>query len=157
MPVDTIGSDIARYKLVRPKAFAYNPMRINIGSIARWEGDCEALVSPDYVVFECGPELDPDYLNHFRRGHVWDSYVKRSGDGSVRVRIYFDHLSRMRIRLPGIQEQRRIAKVLDASNADLRLLEQKLNALKQQKRGLMQQLLTGNTRLPTKPGKVKDE
>lgn len=150
MPVDTIGSDIARYKLVRPKAFAYNPMRINIGSIARWEGEGEVLVSPDYVVFECGPELDPDYLNHFRRGHVWDSYVKRSGDGSVRVRIYFDHLSRMRIRLPGVQEQRRIAKVLDAATAELRLLERKLNALKQQKRGLMQKLLTGEVRVTDK-------
>jgi len=148
MHEDIVGSDITRYKLVRPKAFAYNPMRINIGSIARWEGDSEVLVSPDYVVFECSAELDPDYLNHFRRGHVWDSYVKRSGDGSVRVRIYFEHLSRMRIRLPGIQEQRRIAKVLDASNAELRLLERKLNALKQQKRGLMQQLLTGQVRVP---------
>jgi len=148
MHEDIVGSDITRYKLVRPKAFAYNPMRINIGSIARWEGGSEVLVSPDYVVFECSAELDPDYLNHFRRGHVWDSYVKRSGDGSVRVRIYFDHLSRMRIRLPGIQEQRRIAKVLDAANAELRLLERKLKALKQQKRGLMQQLLTGQVRVP---------
>ena len=147
MHEDTIGSDITRYKLVRPKAFAYNPMRINIGSIARWEGSSEVLVSPDYVVFECGPELDPDYLNHFRRGHVWDSYVRRSGDGSVRVRIYFDHLSRMPIRLPGIEEQRRIARTLNAANAELCLLERKRDALKQQKRGLMQQLLTGNVRV----------
>lgn len=148
MPVDTIGSDIARYKLVRPMAFAYNPMRINIGSIAGWEGDNEVLVSPDYVVFECGPELDPDYLNHFRRGHVWESYVKRSGDGSVRVRIYFDHLSRMRIRLPGVQEQRRIAKVLNAANSELGLLNRTLEGLRRQKRGLMQQLLTGKIRVP---------
>lgn len=150
MPVDTIGNDISRYKLVRPKAFAYNPMRINIGSIARWEGDDEVLVSPDYVVFECGPELDPDYLNHFRRGHVWDSYVKRSGDGSVRVRIYFDHLSRMQIRLPAIQEQRRIAKVLNAATSELALLDKKLTALKEQKRGLMQKLLTGEVRVSDK-------
>lgn len=148
MNVDTIGNDIKRYKLVRPKAFAYNPMRINIGSIARWEGDNEVLVSPDYVVFECGPELDPDYLNHFRRGHVWDSYVKRSGDGSVRVRIYFDHLARMLIRLPGIQEQRRIAKVMNAATSELDLLEKKLELLKKQKRGLMQKLLTGQVRVP---------
>ncbi|MCU0736409.1 MAG: hypothetical protein MUF20_12985, partial [Methylotetracoccus sp.] len=114
----------------------------------RWEGSSEVLVSPDYVVFECGPELDPDYLNHFRRGHVWDSYVRRSGDGSVRVRIYFDHLSRMPIRLPAIEEQRRIARVLNAANAELCLLERKLDALKQQKRGLMQQLLTGEVRVP---------
>jgi len=38
--------------------------------------------------------------------------------------------------------------VLDAANAELRLLERKLKALKQQKRGLMQQLLTGQVRVP---------
>lgn len=148
MPEDTVGADLSRYKLVHPKAFAYNPMRINIGSIARWDGDGEVLVSPDYVVFECEPDLDPDFLNHLRRSHRWDSYVKRSGDGSVRVRIYFDDLSRMPILLPGIDEQRRIAGVLNAANMELGFLQRRLSGLKSQKRGLMQQLLTGTVRVP---------
>jgi type I restriction enzyme S subunit len=147
MHEDVIGSDIARYKLVSPKAFAYNPMRINIGSIARWEGNDEVLVSPDYVVFECGPELDPDYLNHFRRGHIWESFVKRAGDGSVRVRIYFADLSRMRMNIPSIQQQRRIARILNEADTELGLLRSKLKLLQQQKRGLMQQLLTGRVRV----------
>ncbi len=46
-----IASDIARYKVVRKDWFAYNPMRLNIGSIARWRGEADILVSPDYVVF----------------------------------------------------------------------------------------------------------
>src|SRR5690242_13939364 len=54
-----IASDIARYKLVRKDWFAYNPMRLNIGSIARWKGDGDILVSPDYVVFNCVEEADP--------------------------------------------------------------------------------------------------
>lgn len=149
MPEDTVGADLSRYKRVQPKAFAYNPMRINIGSIARWDGDGEVLVSPDYVVFECGPDLDPDLLNHLRRSHRWDSYVKRSGDGSVRVRIYFDHLSRMPILLPGIDEQRRIAGVLNTANIELDLLQRRSSELKSQKRGLMQQLLTGKVRVPS--------
>ncbi|MDN3719463.1 hypothetical protein QW131_10175 [Roseibium salinum] len=45
------ASNITRYKIVRPHWFAYNPMRLNIGSIARWNGDDDILVSPDYVVF----------------------------------------------------------------------------------------------------------
>jgi len=45
-----IASDIARYKLVKQDWFAYNPMRLNIGSIARWQGETDILVSPDYVV-----------------------------------------------------------------------------------------------------------
>jgi type I restriction enzyme S subunit len=49
----TIGADIGRYLIVRKNWFAYNPMRLNIGSIARWSGDREIVVSPDYVVFRC--------------------------------------------------------------------------------------------------------
>lgn len=148
MPEETIGTDIARYKVVHPKAFAYNPMRINIGSIARWEGKQDVLVSPDYVVFECGPQLDPDYLNHLRRSYRWDSYVKRTGDGSVRVRIYFDHLSQMTFPLPEIKEQRRIASFLNTAATELVLLERRREGLKRQKRWLMQQLLTGQVRVP---------
>lgn len=54
----TIASDLDRYKIVQPVAFAYNPMRINIGSIARSYFDKDVLVSPDYVVFE-STECDP--------------------------------------------------------------------------------------------------
>lgn len=52
MREETIAAAIDRYKLVKPKAFAYNPMRLNIGSIAMSSFDRDVLVSPDYVVFE---------------------------------------------------------------------------------------------------------
>jgi type I restriction enzyme S subunit len=51
-----IGSDLQRYKVVRKDWFAYNPMRLNIGSIARWSGPSDVVVSPDYVVFRCNQE-----------------------------------------------------------------------------------------------------
>jgi type I restriction enzyme, S subunit len=87
-----IASDIARYKLVRRNWFAYNPMRLNIGSIARWTGESDILVSPDYVVFKCLEHaehgIDPAYLDHFRQTDGWESFVTEGGDGGVRVRIY---------------------------------------------------------------------
>lgn len=43
----TIGADLARYLVVKTNRFAYNPMRINIGLIARWQGERDILVSPD--------------------------------------------------------------------------------------------------------------
>jgi len=61
-----------------------------------------------------------------------------------------DHLSRLQLRLPRIQEQRRIAKILDAADLELSQLRRKLDALKLQKRGLMQQLLTGTHRFTPK-------
>jgi restriction endonuclease S subunit len=68
VPMDesVVGESIDRYKAVAKYDFAYNPMRINVGSIAMWDGDEEVLVSPDYVVFRCGPDLDPEFLNHYR-------------------------------------------------------------------------------------------
>ena len=66
----TIGGDLSRYKRLPPRAFAYNPMRINVGSIAMNDRDEEVLVSPDYVVFGCTENgLAPDFLNHLRKTH----------------------------------------------------------------------------------------
>ena len=142
------SDDISRYKFVQPKAFAYNPMRLNIGSIARLEEDQPVLVSPDYIVFECIPgELDSDYFNHFRQGYEWNKFVERAGSGSVRVRIYYRHLKRLKLRIPPIKEQQKIALVLNAARAELEILQQKRNALAMQKKGLMQRLLTGQIRV----------
>ena len=98
-----IGTDVARYKIVRNNWFAYNPMRINIGSIARWQGDADILVSPDYVVFQCSEELEPDFLDQFRRSDQWQDFVNESGIGSVRVRIYY-HIGRLALNLPLLPE-----------------------------------------------------
>jgi len=149
VPMDEgiIGESIDRYKTVSQFDFAYNPMRINVGSIAMWEGGENVLVSPDYVVFHCGSKLDAQFLNHFRKTHYWRHFVNRAGGGSVRVRIYFSDLGSMKLNLPPVEEQKAIADVLNAQDAEIDLLSRKLNAIKLQKKGLMQQLLTGKVRV----------
>lgn len=144
------GVRVDRCKIVSPNAFAYNPMRINIGSIARWKGTEKVMVSGDYVVFRCDEsQLDPDFLDHFRRTHFWSNFVRRAGDGSVRVRvrIYFSHLSRLKLKVPPIEEQKKIASFLNACDAEINGLEHRLHLLRQQKAGLMQKLLTGKIRV----------
>lgn len=140
-----IAVDTARYKFVRKDWFAYNPMRINIGSIARWQGDEDILVSPDYVVFKCkeaGPyRLDPSYLDHFRRSDAWEEFVSEKGDGSVRVRIYYKDLARIQLALPSFSEQQKIADSLDSADALIAAQGRKVESLKAHKKGLMQQLL----------------
>lgn len=149
----TIAADISRYLVVQKNWFAYNPMRINIGSIARWSGDNEVLVSPDYVVFRCNepngksPGIDPDYLDHLRRSGIWERFVTAAGNGSVRVRIYFSDLGHLKFKLPAPTEQRKIANFLNTADREIDLLRKELEALKQQKKGLMQKLLTGEVRV----------
>jgi len=147
-----IASDIARYKLVETDGFAYNPMRLNIGSIARWEGKREILVSPDYVVFKCStssePGCAPAYLDQFRKTKAWEEFVTEGGDGSVRVRIYFKDIARICLSLPTLPEQHKIADCLSSLDELIAAQARKVEALKSHKKGLMQQLFPreGETR-----------
>ncbi len=155
MREETIAAAIDRYKVVRPQAFAYNPMRLNIGSIAISSFDDDVLVSPDYVVFECDEaKLLPGYLNHLRRTRHWASHFEAAGSGGVRIRIYYDDLGAFAFALPPLAEQARVLAVLDAGVAEIETLERYLAALQKQKRGLMQKLLTGQWRVPVQSKEV---
>ncbi len=135
------GDSTDRCKVVAPNAFAYNPMRLNIGSIARNTADHSVMVSPDYVVFQTDPDrLLPNYLDHVRHSGFWQSYVGATGDGSVRVRIYYDQLSRLQLPLPPIPEQQKIAAILTAVDEKLDVISRQIEAIQTLKRGLMQTL-----------------
>ncbi len=140
-----VATDVSRYKLVRKDWFAYNPMRLNIGSIARWRGEDDVLVSPDYVVFRClerstPTALLPEYFDIFRKSRKWDAFVKGAGDGSVRIRIYYRDVAQLRLTLPDVDEQRKIADCLGSLDDLIAVEGRKLEALRRHKQGLMQQL-----------------
>jgi type I restriction enzyme S subunit len=142
------GENAGRCKVVRKGWFIYDPMRLGAGSIAKWSGAGSALASPDYIVFRCDESrLDPEFLNHFRLSHQWTQFVEGAGSGSVRVRISFSDLAALKLALPPLEEQRRIAAILNACDRELDLLRRRLAALKRQKRGLMQKLLTGQIKV----------
>lgn len=149
MREETIAASIERYKRVPPRAFAYNPMRLNIGSIAISPFDRDVLVSPDYVVFTCNDsKLLPAYLHHLRHSQKWRNHFELAGNGSVRVRIYYDDLGTFTFLLPPIDAQARLVRLLDIASHEITLLKRHADALRAQKRGLMQKLLTGQGRLP---------
>jgi type I restriction enzyme S subunit len=64
-----------------------------------------------------------------------------------RLRLYFKDFARIPAKVPPIEEQRRIADVLDAVDREIELLTQQADALSLQKKGLMQKLLTGQIRV----------
>jgi len=146
------GATTERCRVVSPGAFAYNPMRINIGSIARNLRDHSVMVSPDYVVFATRPgELLPGFLDHFRRSDEWQRFVGRSGDGGVRIRIYYDDLAQLRLKVPPLAEQMKVVEVLDCLTTKLNQLVVKRDEIQTLKRGLMQKLLTGEWRVNVDP------
>ena len=142
------GDSAHACKVVKKGWFIYDPMRLNAGLIAKWSGAGAALASPDYVVFKCDESrLDPEFLNHFRLSYQWTQFVEGAGTGSVRVRVSFSDLASLRFALPPLEEQRRIAEILNACDRELDLLRRRLAALNRQKQGLMQKLLKGQIRV----------
>src|SRR5262249_34604178 len=141
------GESMGRCKVVRKDWFIYDPMRLNTGSIAKWSGAGSALASPDHTVLKCDESrLDPEFLNHFCLSHQWTQFVESAGTGSVRLRVHFSDLASLKLALPPLEEQRRITAILNACDRELDLLRRQLAALKRQKHGLMQRLLTGQIR-----------
>ncbi|MGO7919422.1 restriction endonuclease subunit S [Rhizobium ruizarguesonis] len=144
------GASVDRCKIVQPGAFAYNPMRINIGSIARSAFDHAVMVSPDYVVFSANKDvLDGSFLEHLRRSVEWDAYVGNAGDGGVRIRIYFDRLAEFRFALPPLHEQRRIAEILSSVDDGIGATRAVIEQTRTVKQGVLERLLTkgiGHTR-----------
>lgn len=148
MRSQTIAADLSRYQVLPPRAFAYNPMRINVGSIAMSRLNRDVLVSPDYVLFECVEHvLLPEYLDHVLETRRWRHDVNAGASGSVRTRTYYDDLAAIPIYLPSLATQSEIVALLDSMTAELALLDRKVELLRTQKRGLMQKLLTGDIRV----------
>ena len=122
------SENLSKYKLLRPGMFAYNPMRLNIGSIAYCsKHDSPGLVSPDYVVFSCNEEcLDPEFLKFAILGRDWTQWTTAAGVGSVRVRIYFNELGRMPLPIPPLDVQKSIAHILGTLDSTIEL-NQRMN------------------------------
>ena len=137
------GASFERCKVVRPGDFAYNPMRINIGSIARSTAKDNLMVSPDYVVFSPDPtRIDGLFLDFLRKSEQWAAFVGNSGDGGVRIRIYFEHLARFRFHLPPLQEQRRIAEILSSVDDAIAATRAVIEQTRKVKQGVQERLLT---------------
>lgn len=138
-----LGEDYSRYKLVKHNEFAYNPMRLNVGSIGLWGQPNPCIVSPDYIVFGCNEELsDPNFIDYFRKSIFWKRQIDQSGQGSVRIRYYFRHIAEFSLPLPPLPEQQAIAEVLRTVQQAKEATEKVIAACRQLKRSLMRHLFT---------------
>lgn len=115
-PKGDIGKDPTRYKIVRQGYLAYNPMRINIGSIGVSTSDeMTGITSPDYVVFRCLDGLLPEYVFHYLRSEAGRHEINQKTKGSVRFRLYYKQLTEMPIPVPeDLTVQRRFADLCQA-------------------------------------------
>ena len=97
------------YKQMETGWLAYNPYRINVGSIGiKLSIHKNNYISPAYVVFSCKDNLLPEYLYFLFKTNIFNAVIKESTTGSVRQNLTFDTLKRLQIPLPSIEEQKSI-------------------------------------------------
>ena len=109
---EMVGEDIQAYKVIEKGDFAYNPARINVGSIARYEGGEKCMISSLYVCFKVIESIDRDWFMHLLKTPKMNFYYNLNGEGGVRVYLFYPNFARIRSSYPSLAEQKKIAAIL---------------------------------------------
>lgn len=145
------SENISNYKMVKRGQYAFNPSRINVGSIARLDNWDEAVLSPMYIVFGLdAKKINSDFFLYWLSSYKAQERIKRSSQGSVRETVSYKDFGEIDIPLPTLELQQNIANVLNTVKREINLLHEENDLLRKQKRGLMRKLLTGQCEI--KPG-----
>ena len=134
------SEDITNYKIVRINDFAYNPARINVGSIARLKRYESGIVSPMYICFHSQNALLPEYLELFFYTQYFKHEMYKRLEGSVRLCLSFEGLTNIPIFIPEITTQREISIKVNSIETKIGIEETYLNALKVQKQYLLKHM-----------------
>ncbi|MEE0435938.1 MAG: restriction endonuclease subunit S, partial [Peptococcaceae bacterium] len=106
---DVASKNKTTYKIVPQGYFAYNPSRINVGSIDYQKCEDKVIVSPLYVVFSVNEEIDPDFLLSYLKSDVARAYIKAYATGSVRDNLKYDILEEIPIQMYSLETQKKMA------------------------------------------------
>jgi type I restriction enzyme S subunit len=148
------GNSLSKYTLLKKGDFAYNKGNSKLyqmGCIYQLEDQDSALVPFVYICFSPTEEIDPEFYKHWFLAHGLDRQLKKiitsgaRGDGLLNVnkKDFF----KLEVPLPTKEEQTKIGKILSMMDNEIELYKKKQAAIKEQKKGLMQQLLTGEIRV----------
>ena len=146
------------YKIVRPNDYAYNPMNIRFGAVARHKGDREVAVSGYYDIFTTVHESDLPFMDSFLTCGPMITYYNKVSTGSLieKQRVHFSDFLQFVLPLPKLEERKKIAEHLIIHDEVIELKEKLLAEKQRQKKYLMQQLLTRKKRLPGYNGEWKN-
>ncbi|MCT4299396.1 restriction endonuclease subunit S [Elizabethkingia anophelis] len=137
---DERGYDISLYKIIEKETFAYNPARINVGSIGYSRNLENIIISSLYVCFKTTDAVDDEFLFHYLRTDIFRKEVLRSVEGGVRDYLFYENFSRIKINLPDLEEQIKIAHFLSKFDEKINLESDLLAQYEHQKKYLLQNL-----------------
>ena len=123
----------SNYKVVTEGCFAYNPARINVGSIALLSTYKIGIISPMYVCFKTKSNLNSEYLNFYYQSGFFYKELQKKLEGSVRQCLTYENMSEILIPYVGIEEQKAIAVTLNKFATLIATEEKYIKSLQKQK------------------------
>jgi type I restriction enzyme S subunit len=130
------------YKIIEKDCFAYNPYRVNVGSIGFVGNDTKGLISPAYVVFKIKQNsIIPELLFKFLKSDEGLNQIKFYARGTVRQALRFEDLCNIEITIPKYEEQKILYSKLIKSQEASKVLDTELKNQIELVKKLRQQLL----------------
>lgn len=128
------SADTSNYKIVNKNEYAYNPARINVGSIARLQScDC-GIVSPMYTVFKTDiSKISYEYFDLFLQSSTFQKQLNQKLEGSVRQCLTFASMQNILIELPPLEMQIEISEKMKFIDSKIKIESDYLNLLKTEK------------------------
>lgn len=133
--------DKSAYKMVKRGQFAYNPARINVGSIGLLKDVDKAIVSSLYVCFALSKKQNEVYFENWFKTYDFFKEIIRNLEGSVRQYLFYENFSNIDMLLPPTAEQEKIAEILIQCDKIIKLKKQLITEERKQKKWLIQNLL----------------
>ena len=134
------SEDTSNYKIVEQNDFAFNPARINVGSIARLTTFEKGIVSPMYICFRTQENVAPEYIDFFFESNHFYCEIQKRLEGSVRQCLSFEGLCNIPFSLPSLEMQERIGKRLFTLGQKIKTETDLLELLNKQKQYLLRQM-----------------
>ncbi len=137
-------TDRKAYNIVQPNSFAYNPARINVGSIGYYKGVENVIVSSLYEVFQTDNYVNDRFLWHWLKSDEFPRWIEKLQEGSVRLYFYYDKLCECQLYMPSLEEQEKIASFLDGLDHLITLHQRKCEQAKKLKKYMLQKMFPQN-------------
>ena len=133
-------ADKRMYYIVSKNSFAYNPARINVGSIGYYDGPENVIVSSLYEVFKTSEDVDDRYLWHWFKSNNFKKLIEQYQEGGVRLYFYYDKLCMCSLPTPSIQEQIKIGRYFDNLDHLITLHQRELEKLQNIKKSMLEKM-----------------
>ena len=133
-------ADKRMYNIVSPQSFAYNPARINVGSIGYQNLDKNVIVSSLYEVFKTTEDVDDRFLWHWFKSDNFQKLIIQLQEGGVRLYFYYDKLCMGSVSLPSVEEQYQIGVYLDRLDNLITLHQRKYDKLVTIKKAMLEKM-----------------